>query len=113
MPQPPDKQFSGIFVCYRRDYSSGHAGRLFDKLVEHFGKDSIFMDIDTIAPGEGFVQVLENAVCSCEILIAIIGRHWVSKLGEASRPLDNPEDFVRLELSTAIHRGISVVPVMG
>lgn len=112
MPQPPAKPFSGIFVCYRREDSSGHAGRLSDRLVEHFGKDRIFMDIDTIEPGEDFVTVIENAVGSCEILIAIIGRHWLSSTGESPGWLDNPNDFVRLEITTALSRDIRVIPVL-
>ncbi len=112
MPQPAARQFSGIFVCYRRDDSSGHAGRLFDKLSDHFGKDRIFMDIDTIEPGEDFVTVIENAVGSCEILIAIIGRHWLSSTGESPGWLDNPNDFVRVEIATALSRDIRVIPVL-
>lgn len=112
MPQSSTKQFSGIFLCYRRDDSSGHAGRLSDKLSDHFGKDQIFMDIDTIKPGEDFVTVIENAVGSCEILIAIIGRHWLSSAGEAPGWLDNPNDFVRLEIATALSRDIRVIPVL-
>src|SRR5437588_3674691 len=112
MPQPPATQFSGIFVCYRRDDSSGHAGRLFDKLSDQFGRDRIFMDIDTIELGEDFVTVIENAVGSCEILIAIIGRHWLSGSGESPGWLDNPNDFVRVEIATALKRDIRVIPVL-
>ena len=112
MAQPHASQFSGIFVSYRRDDSSGHAGRLFDNLAKHFGEDQIFMDIDTIEPGEDFVTVIENAVGSCEILIAIIGRHWLSQPGETKRRLDNPNDFVRLEIATALDRNIRVIPVL-
>jgi outer membrane biosynthesis protein TonB len=112
MPQSPAKLFSGIFVSYRRDDAAGHAGRLADKLSEHFGKDEIFMDIDNIQPGEDFVQVIENAVGSCQILIAIIGRHWLSGAGETSRLLDNPNDFVRLEIAAALNRNIRVIPVL-
>jgi tetratricopeptide (TPR) repeat protein len=112
MLQPTSSQFSGIFICYRREDTSGHAGRLFDRLVSHFGKDTVFMDIDTIEPGEDFVSVIENAVGSCDILIAIIGKHWLSRAGETSRFLDNPNDFVRLEVATALARDIRVIPVL-
>lgn len=108
MPQSPASQFSGIFVSYRRDDSSGHAGRLFDNLAEHFGKDRIFMDIDTIEAGEDFVEVIEKAVSSCKILIAVIGRHWLSD----SIKLNNPNDFLRLEIATALRRDIRVIPVL-
>lgn len=104
------QQFSGIFVSYRRDDSSGHAGRLADKLVEHFGRNRIFVDVDTIEPGEDFVTVIENAVGSCEILIAVIGRNWLAATG--SGRLDNPNNFVRLEIATALRRDIRVIPVL-
>src|SRR6185503_5388430 len=104
------QQFSGIFISYRRDDSSGHAGRLHDRLVEHFGRDRIFMDIDTIEPGEDFVTVIENAVGSCEILIAVIGQSWLSATGTGR--LDNPNNFVRLEIATALRRDIRVIPVL-
>ena len=87
MPQTfSSTPFSGIFVSYRRDDTSGHAGRLFDKLVSHFGRDRIFMDIDTIEPGEDFVSVIENAVGSCDLLIAVIGQNWLrGTTGETGR----------------------------
>jgi hypothetical protein len=67
-----------IFISYRRDDSAGYAGRLFDRLSDRFGRDQIFMDIDTIEPGLDFVEVIEQAVGSCDVLIALLGRHWLS-----------------------------------
>ena len=110
MSLPSNKKFCGIFVSYRRDDSAGHTGRLFDRLVEHFGRERIFMDIDTIEPGEDFVTVIENAVGSCDVLIAVIGRNWLTA-GGTSR-LANPNDFVRIELATALRRNIRVIPVL-
>ena len=112
MPQPAATQFSGIFVSYRREDSSGHAGRLFDNLVDHFGKDRIFMDIDAIEAGEDFVEVIERAVSSCDILIAIIGQRWLRSQKETGNWFDNPNDFVRLEISSALNRDILVIPVL-
>jgi len=68
------------------------------------------VDIDTIEPGEDFVTVIENAVGSCEILIAVIGQKWLS--GTGSGQLDNPNNFVRLEIATALRRNIRVIPVL-
>lgn len=112
MSQPVAGQFSGIFISYRRDDSSGHAGRLFDGLSARFGEEQVFMDIDQIEPGEDFVQVIESAVGSCEILIALIGRNWLASRDESGRRLDNPNDFVRLEITAALVRGIPVIPVL-
>ena len=58
MPESPTKSFNGIFISYRRDDTSGHAGRLFDRLSAHFGDEQIFMDIDHIEPGENFVRLI-------------------------------------------------------
>src|SRR6185369_8101255 len=111
MPQSSTTAFSGIFVSYRREDAAGHAGRLFDRLVSHFGRDRIFMDVDAIEPGQDFVTVIENAVGSCEILIAVIGKDWLSSTGRTGR-LNNPNDFVRLEIGTALSRDVRVIPVL-
>jgi uncharacterized protein YbdZ (MbtH family) len=108
----PQQKFR-IFISYRRDDSEGYSGRLFDKLSLHFGKDKIFMDIDTIEPGEDFVEVIEREVGSCDILVAIIGKNWLSSVdNQGHRRIDNPEDFVRLEINTALERNIRVIPVL-
>lgn len=105
-------QRPGIFICYRRDDSAGHAGRLYDRLSAHFGDEQIFMDLDRIEAGEDFVQVIEEAVGSCEILLALIGRSWLTSQDEVGRRLDNPNDFVRVELAAAFARDIRVIPVL-
>jgi formylglycine-generating enzyme required for sulfatase activity len=112
MPRPAPTQFSGIFISYRRDDSAGHAGRLYDQLSAHFGEEQIFMDIDHIEPGEDFVQVIEDAVGSCEILLTVIGRRWLASAVGATRRLDNPSDFVRLEVAAALRRNVRVIPVL-
>ena len=103
----------GIFISYRRVDSAMAAGRLYDHLSAHFGENSLFMDIDTIEPGEDFVEVLANAVGSCQALIAIIGPDWLSITDEIGRRrLDDPNDFVRLEIAVALERNIRVIPVL-
>jgi hypothetical protein len=102
-----------IFISYRREDTAGHSGRLFDKLREHFGKDRVFMDIAGIEPGVDFVEAIEKAVGSCDAFIVVIGKQWLSATdGDGRRRLDNPEDFIRLELATALRRNIRVIPVL-
>ena len=102
-----------IFISYRRSDSAPWAGRIYDRLTAHFGKDVIFMDVDTIEAGVDFVDVLQNAVQSCDVLVALIGRRWLDiKDGTGKRRLDNPEDFVRIEVATALERDIRVIPVL-
>lgn len=102
-----------IFINYRRDDSAGFAGRLHDRLIPHFGADKIFMDIDNIEPGEDFVEVINRELNSCAIFIVLIGQRWLITTEESGRRrLDNPDDFVRLEIATALNRKIRVIPVI-
>lgn len=103
----------GIFVSYRREDSSGYAGRLFDSLRPYLGRDRIYMDIVNNEPGIDFVKTIEAALKTCRVLIVLIGKKWVN-LTDASgrRRLDNPDDFVRLEVAAAIKRGARIIPVL-
>jgi hypothetical protein len=102
-----------IFLSYRREDSGGWAGRLYDRLSQHFGDEHVFMDVDTIEPGLDFVEVIQHAVQSCDVLLALIGRQWLTVADATGQPrLANPEDFVRLEIATALARDIRVIPVL-
>lgn len=102
-----------MFVSYRRGDTAGHAGRLFDRLCERFGKSRVFMDLDSIAPGADFARSLDEAVGSCDIFLAVIGMDWLDTTGTGGQPrLHSPGDFVRLELRTALNRDVRVVPVL-
>ena len=102
----------GIFISYRREDSAGYAGRLYDRLATQFGADNVFMDVEGIEPGVDFVDAIGRAVGSCEVLIVIIGREWLSAGPEGKRRIDDPSDFVRIETAAALVRGIRVVPVL-
>lgn len=103
-----------IFVSYRRDDAAGHAGRLDDALLEHFQREQIFMDIDAIEPGLDFVESIERALSQCDVLLVLIGPRWLGPQGSAGRRrLDDPADFVRLEVQSALARtDLRVVPVL-
>jgi hypothetical protein len=104
---------SGIFISYRREDSLPYAGRLFDHLKNHFGDENVFMDVDNIEPGLDFVQVLQERVSSCDALIAVIGRRWLTAAdNKGQRRLDDPEDLVRLEIGAALNRQVRVVPTL-
>jgi hypothetical protein len=103
-----------IFINYRREDTSGYAGRLRDELCAAFGKDNIFMDIDTIPAGADFGAVVEDRISSSDVVLALIGRHWLS-VGdvEGRRRLDKPEDWVRIELESALARpDVRVIPTL-
>jgi TIR domain len=95
-----------IFISYRRDDSGGHAaGRVTDRLEREFGRDLLFIDVDSIPPGRNFVDVLREEVAKCGVLIAVIGPDWLDAHDkDGNRRLDNPNDFVRIEIATALQR---------
>jgi TIR domain len=102
-----------VFISYRREDASAYAGRLFDRLSAQYGRERIFMDVDSLEPGADFGEAIEQTVASCDVLIAVIGRQWLdAKDADGARRLDNPEDFVRLELASALTRKIRVVPLL-
>jgi hypothetical protein len=102
-----------IFISYRREDTEGHAGRLFRDLAERFGKELVFMDVAGIEPGRDFRRVIEQQVASCGVLLALIGKDWLTVPdAEGRRRLDDPIDFVRLETASALKRDIPVVPVL-
>lgn len=103
----------GIFISYRREDSAAYAGRLFDMLSTEFGQENTFMDVDDIKGGDNFVTVIERNLDVSDALLAVIGGHWLSVTEKSGgRRLDNPHDFVRVEIAKALERGIRVIPVL-
>jgi hypothetical protein len=104
----------GIFISYRRQDAPGYAGRLYDSLAAHYGDQRIFMDIGAIQPGQDFTQRIDEALSSCDVLLAVIGPQWctITDAG-GSRRLEDPEDYVGLEVRTALTRpDVKVIPVL-
>jgi hypothetical protein len=103
----------GVFISYRREDSSGYAGRLFDILSVRFGRDNTYMDLDTIKGGDNFEAVIEDKIGQCDALLAVIGERWSTiTTDDGRRRLDMPGDFVRLEIGKALARGVRVIPVL-
>lgn len=100
-----------IFISYRREEANYLAAWLYDVLTEKFGRHSIFLDIDCIAPGADFWSVIQREVQSCTVLVLVIGPHWLRDT-HGSRRLDYAMDPVRHEIETAIEHGIRILPVL-
>jgi TIR domain/Transglycosylase associated protein len=108
-----ERQTKGIFISYRRDESAGYAGRIADTFDEHFGEDRVFRDIDSIEPGLDFAEAIEHAVDHSEVLIVVIGRDWLTATdATGQRRLENPDDYVRLEIANALRHNIRVIPLL-
>ncbi|HEY1783754.1 MAG TPA: toll/interleukin-1 receptor domain-containing protein [Roseiarcus sp.] len=102
-----------VFICYRREDSAGFAGRIYDRLKASLGRESVFIDVDNIPAGRDFVEVLTERVARCDALVALIGRNWLtSSDGDNRRRLDDPDDFVRIEIEAALARNVKVIPVL-
>jgi hypothetical protein len=102
-----------IFVSYRRHDAEGEAGRLFDDLVEQFGEHSVFMDVAAIEVGRDFRKAIDESIATCGVLLAVIGAGWLDEKNDAGlRRLEDPNDFVRMEIASALKRDIPVVPVL-
>lgn len=109
----PEVILGSLFVNYRRNDSEGEAGRLFDELEKHFGEQAVFMDVSGIEPGQDFRKAIDQSIGSCSALLAVIGPHWLDSCDSSGqRRLDDPGDFVRTELASALRSNIPVVPVL-
>ena len=103
-----------IFISYRREDSKYPATRIYEALSRELSRESVFIDVDNIPPGANFVKVLEGWVERCDVLLALIGAGWVNSTNPKTgkRRLDNPKDFVRVEVRGALTRDIPVVPIL-
>jgi hypothetical protein len=104
----------GVFISYRRGDALGHAGRLYDRLATFFHEDYLFMDLERMPPGVDFVREIEERVGSCDVLLAIIGPDWLTiKDDNGNVRLEDPQDFMRLEVKIGLARDdVVVIPVL-
>jgi hypothetical protein len=102
-----------IFISYRREDTAYPAGWIFDRLTQYFGRDQVFKDVHSIGLGDPFAQMITAAVESCDVLLALIGNQWLTIANpDGRRRLDNPDDFVRLEIEAALTRNVRIIPVL-
>jgi hypothetical protein len=103
----------GIFINYRHADALPHARLLQVNLLERFPDAHVFMDLDSIEAGLDFVKVISDAVNSCGVMVVLIGPQWATLADhEGRRRLDDPDDYVRFEIRTALNRRIRVIPVL-
>ena len=104
---------AGVFISYRRGPTSPYAGRLHDRLTAEHGRARVFMDVDAIAPGVDFAERIKSAVVTADATLVVIGPDWLTAADAGGRRrVDDPADFVHLEVAEALrHRGL-VVPVL-
>ncbi len=108
---------SAIFISYRREDAEDSARALYESLLREFGKDRLFIDVEDIAYGSDFREAVEKKLDDCGVFLAVIGPTWLDAKDPndpaARRRLDNPGDFVRQEVGTALKRkSLPVIPVL-
>lgn len=102
-----------VFINYRRDDTRWPAKTIYEELTRRIGPERVFKDVDNIELGENFVEQITAAVARCEVMLSLIGEDWLdSRDSQGRRRLDNPRDFVRLEIETALQRGVRVIPIL-
>ncbi len=103
---------SRIFISYRRQEGSKDAMALFERLTRRFGEGAVFMDVEGIALGVDFQEVLDRTLDTCSVMLLLMGPDWAEAQDESGeRRLDDPDDFVRVEVATALRRKIPLIPV--
>ena len=102
----------GLFISYRRDDQAGFAGRLADSLGLAFGADNVFRDIEDIRPGDDFVAALQKQFHGIGVMLVMIGPAWLTASRNGVRRLDDPGDFVRMEIQAGLESGKPVIPVL-
>ena len=104
---------SRVFISYRRDDSAFAAILIHDRLRQRFGSDIFFLDLESLDSGEKFRPVIIQAVNECEIMIAVIGKRWLTVLDkDGNRRIDNPDDILRMEVAIALRNEVLVIPVL-
>lgn len=103
---------NGIFISYRREDSAGFAGRLADALEEGLGSEQVFRDVDDIRPGQDFVAAIATQLRAMDVVLVLIGPQWTDIARDGVRRLDDPDDFVRLEIRLALALDKPVIPVL-
>jgi len=101
-----------IFISYRRSDSADIAGRIYERLTEKFGARAIIKDMVSIPLGTNFTEYLDEMVRGCKVMLVIIGDHWLDINDSTGRKrLEDPSDFVRIEIESALARNIPVIPI--
>jgi len=101
-----------IAISYRRSDTQDITGRIFDRLVAHYGKDTIFRDIDSIQPGIDFRQQIADALRTTDVLLVIAGPGWLGQGNGPATRMENEADPVRIEVETALKRDIPIIPIL-
>ncbi len=101
-----------ISISYRRADSEAMTGRIFDRLIAHYGKEAIFRDIDNIPAGIDFRQHINEMLHRTNVLLAIVGPEWLGATRDGLERINEESDPVRVEVETALRRRLRIIPIL-
>lgn len=102
-----------IFISYRISDSADITGRIYERLADHFGPETIFRDVQSILLGIDFQDYINSTLQDCQVMVAVVGSQWLTAVdADGDRRLDRPDAWVRLEIATALNRDIPVIPLL-
>lgn len=102
-----------LFVSYRRADTAPYAGRLHDHLTACFGNDNVFMDVDSIEPGQDFAEVIARTLAQCDTVLLLIGPRWLDeRRPDGGRRIDDDSDYVHMEVAQALQGRLRIIPVL-
>ena len=107
-----ERSANRVFISYRRDDAAGYAGRLEEALEQRLGRGSVFRDVPDIPPGEDFVAAIRTRLAGAHTVLVVMGPRWAGGEPSGPRRIDDPNDFVRMEVALALDSGVRVVPVL-
>jgi TIR domain len=111
-PGPQSPGGLSIYISYRREDSAPVAKLVHDALAAQLGSQRVFMDVESIGAGSNWVETVRRAFDSFGIVLALIGRNWNPPAPDHRPRLEDPSDFVRVELEMALERRVTVIPVL-
>ena len=101
-----------IFINYRRNDTKIFATIIYEKILKHINNSNVFLDIDTIEPGENFINSIIKTIDKCQLMLSLIGPNWIKQDEKYGTNIKNPHDFVQLEIHEALKRNIKIIPIL-
>src|SRR5262249_1451335 len=103
---------TNVFISYRRDDSGGYSRAIYQHLVQQFGANAVFMDLETLKPGRDFVAEIKHALEESRLMLVLIGKDWMGPKVDGTYRIHDPKDFVRLEVALGLQQDILVIPIL-
>lgn len=111
--QPVREPDPRVFLCYRNTHGGFVAAALRQRLVRELGDDNVVYARENFDPAPDIPEALGRAIRACDVLLVVIHPRWEEETdGRGGRRLEDPRDYVRLEIETALGLDMPILPVL-